>query len=79
VQRRCCKTVFLLAEVHPEKHGRDGRRRPRNDIQSWGQISLKYRFVSKAPGSVSKKLGQPVWLSNFISKVKSGVPHPAHL
>src|SRR2546421_10107954 len=34
-------------------------------------------LVSKTPGMVVKKLGQPVPDSNFISEVKSGSPQPA--
>ena len=43
-----------------------------------GQIILKSRLVSKAPGRVVKKLGQPVPLSNFMSLENSGVSQPAH-
>ena len=41
-------------------------------------MSLKSRFVSKASGSVSKKLGHPVPLSYFMSVVNSACPQAAH-
>jgi hypothetical protein len=43
-----------------------------------GTISLKSRRVPTWPGSTSKKLGQPVPLSNFVSERKSGRRQAAH-
>ena len=42
-----------------------------------GMNNRKSRRVSKAPGSVSKKLGQPVPLSYFICERNNGCPQPA--
>ena len=43
-----------------------------------GRISLKSVLLMKASGSVVKKLGQPVPLSNFMSELNSGNSQPAH-